>query len=327
MNDASPPKGPLLCGLDLNLVRALHALLREESISHAAQVLGITQAAASNALRRLREHFRDELRVRQGSRMELTPLALILQERAAEAMWAISRALEEPRAFDPALAQGVFRVATSDHVEAILLEPLARKLRTRAPGLRLRVEPFVADSGTHLLRGELDAVIAPRAALPESLRAVTLREEPYLAVLRQGHPALRRGLNLARFASLEHVAVSPSGGRSFAVDAALAALGQQREIARVVPNFSQALLLVAESDLIAVLPRSFAERFAARLRLCLVPVPLALAPARLALGWSPARHAEPLHAWMRQQLAESAHLPDAPPSPAQNAQQRTKKER
>jgi DNA-binding transcriptional LysR family regulator len=301
------PLGPLLRDLDLNLVRALHALLHEDSVSRAADSLGITQAAASNALRRLRVHFNDELRVRRGAVMERTLLATTLQPLAAAAMWAISRALEEPRAFDPLRAEGVLRVATSDHVEAVLLEPLARVLRKAAPGVKLRVEPFVANAGERLLGGELEFVLAPQPSFPEALRASKLFEEPYLAVLRKQHPVLRAGLSLKRFAALEHIAVSPTGGRAFAVDTALAAVGYTRNVVRVVSGFSQAVLLVAESDLIAVLPRSFAERFADRLRLVLVAPPLRLPPSRIDVGWSPSRHSDPLLVWARQQMSQSAN--------------------
>lgn len=306
MNDETPD-GPLLEGIDLNLLRALHALLREDSISRAAQALGISQAAASNALRRLRAHFHDDLRVRRGSRMAWTPLAQSLRPLAAAAMWSAARVLDEPRSFAPHLAVGTWRVATSDHVDAVLLESFTRQLAPRAPGLRLQVEPFVASSGERLLLGALDLVLAPRAALPEGIRAARLFEEPYVVVVRRGHPAARHTLSVDRFASLAHIAVSPAGGTRFAVDTALAALGKARAVSRVVPSFSQALLLVSVSDAAAVLPRSFAERFAAQLRLALLPVPLHLPPVRVDMGWAPSRQGEPLHLWMRGQLRELAH--------------------
>jgi len=59
-----------LANLDLNLVVAL----RERSVTHAAERLGVTQPAASAALARLRRHFGDELLIRD--RGEYTPTAL-----------------------------------------------------------------------------------------------------------------------------------------------------------------------------------------------------------------------------------------------------------
>ena len=64
---------------DLNHGRALHQLLEEAHVARAAKGLGITPAAASNALRRLREEFEDPLLVRQGRTLVRTPLAEALR--------------------------------------------------------------------------------------------------------------------------------------------------------------------------------------------------------------------------------------------------------
>ena len=65
-----------LNSLDLNLLVALDALLREASVSRAAMRIGLSQPAASHALQRLRDLIGDPLLVRNGARMELTPRAL-----------------------------------------------------------------------------------------------------------------------------------------------------------------------------------------------------------------------------------------------------------
>ena len=61
--------------LDLNLLVALDALLKERSISRAAERLHLSQSATSNALARLREYFDDQLLVQVGRKMEPTPRA------------------------------------------------------------------------------------------------------------------------------------------------------------------------------------------------------------------------------------------------------------
>ena len=53
-----------LANLDLNLLVALRELVRERSVTRAAERLGVTQPAASAALSRLRRHFGDELLIR-----------------------------------------------------------------------------------------------------------------------------------------------------------------------------------------------------------------------------------------------------------------------
>ncbi len=61
--------------LDLNLLVALDALLGEQSVTRAAEVLQRSQPALSASLKRLRHQFQDDLLVRVGNHYELTPLA------------------------------------------------------------------------------------------------------------------------------------------------------------------------------------------------------------------------------------------------------------
>jgi DNA-binding transcriptional LysR family regulator len=64
-----------LGGIDLNLLLVLQALLEECSVTRAAIRVGVPQPTVSNALARLRRHYRDELLVRSGNGYVLTPLA------------------------------------------------------------------------------------------------------------------------------------------------------------------------------------------------------------------------------------------------------------
>ena len=75
-----------LAELDLNLLVALDALLREANVSRAAMRIGLSQPAASHALQRLREVLGDPLLVRTGARMELTPRAQGLRGPLAQAL-------------------------------------------------------------------------------------------------------------------------------------------------------------------------------------------------------------------------------------------------
>lgn len=303
----------MLLNVDLNLLRSLHALLEAGSVTGAAQSLGITQAAASNALRRLREHLGDELLVRSGSRMRPTPLAERLHPQVIEAMRAAAQVLGEPAPFVPAEAQAQLWVATSDHVETLVLEPLVAHLGRLAPGVSVRVEPFSPASVDRVRSGAVDLVLAPRAHMNEPLRVTRVLEEPYAAVVRRRHPALdgeQAAMSLQCFTEVEHVMVSPSGSgttaTATATDKALRALGRSRTVARIVPSFSQALLLVSTSDLLTIVPWSFAARFAGRLRLAVLQAPVELEPSRIDAGWSERLHDDPLHGWFRQQVVDVA---------------------
>src|SRR5439155_9131143 len=87
--------------LDLNLLVALDALLKEANVSRAAMRIGLSQPATSHALQRLRELIGDPLLVRSGARMELTPRAQALRAPLAQALDQV-RSLFIPDEFDAA---------------------------------------------------------------------------------------------------------------------------------------------------------------------------------------------------------------------------------
>src|SRR5689334_6348769 len=80
-----------LGGIDLNLLVVLQALLEEGNVTRAGVRLGMPQPAVSNALARLRRHYRDELLVRAGNGYELTPLARSLLPAVQESTRHIGR--------------------------------------------------------------------------------------------------------------------------------------------------------------------------------------------------------------------------------------------
>jgi DNA-binding transcriptional LysR family regulator len=286
-------------------------------VTAAAGHLGITQAAASNALRRLREHFGDPLLVRSGRGLRATPLAERLERLAAAALEAAGAALAPPAAFDPRAAAGVVRVATSDHVDMVVLEPLRRVLAREAPGVALRLEPFAASAPGRALDGALDLLLAPRTQLPEELRVARLLEEPLVVVSRRGHAVSRAGLTAAQLVAHEHIVVTPTGQPgATALDRALAREGLERRVVRYVTSFASALLIVAASELVGVVPRSIAALHQRRLGLALATPPLALPPVRIDAAWGLPVHRDPLHAWVRRRAIEVAAAVSARPQAA-----------
>ncbi len=296
--------------VDLNLLRVLDALLTTHSVSTGARTLGITQAAASNALNRLREHFGDELLLRSGQKMVPTPLAEELAPLAVAAMEMAARVLaRSAAAFDPARANAQLRIATSDHVDALVVEPLAKALAVEAPGVSLVVEAFTRSAADRASQGELGLVMIPRTRMAEELHAAHLFSEPYAVVVRKAHLATRALLSPRVFAELRHVVVSPGGGRAMTViDAALDGHGLRRVVVRSVPVSSQALLLVAESDCVTTIPRSFAVRYAERLGLAVLRPPIEVPMLRIDCGWGAKFHDDPLHKWIRRRAMEIARI-------------------
>ena len=123
--------------LDLNLLRVFEALHAERHVTRAGARLGLTQSAVSNALKRLRLVFQDDLFQRTPRGMEPTALARELASPVATALDAVRAALDLNRPFDPARAQETFRIGVSDQAEFVLGPPLVGILGREAPGVTL----------------------------------------------------------------------------------------------------------------------------------------------------------------------------------------------
>src|SRR6185436_19697698 len=108
---------------DLNLLRALLAMIDTGSVTRAAEVVAVSQPAMSRILARLREDFGDPLLVRSGAGMKRTPRAEALADPIRALLKQVAT-LYDGVSFDPATARRVFRAAIPDVVAATVLAPL-----------------------------------------------------------------------------------------------------------------------------------------------------------------------------------------------------------
>src|SRR5262245_45047990 len=95
---------------DLNLLPVFLALMEERSVTRAAERLGITQPALSNALGRLREMLMDPLFIRERYGMQPTQKAEELAPVIAQALATLDGVIRGQQAFDPANASQLFTV-------------------------------------------------------------------------------------------------------------------------------------------------------------------------------------------------------------------------
>ena len=103
-----------------------------------------------------------------------------------------------------------------------------------------------------------------------------LYEEGFVIAVRAGHP-LADDPTLERYCELQHLVISLTGDPHGFVDELLTKQGRSRGIALTVPNFLFALAIIAETDLIATLPRRFVTMHAGRFGLLSLEPPLPLA--------------------------------------------------
>lgn len=307
-----------LRGIDTNLLVILDALLEQRSVSRAAQRLGLTPSAVSHALGRLRDLFGDELLVRAGRSMAPTARAETLQPRLRTLMEDLQGLLASDDV-DPATLRRTFRLVASDHFERLILGPLSARLAQSAPDAGLHVRYVSTDKTARLRDGSVDLVVGRWTAPPADLLVEPLLTDGFVTLLREGHPAAapEGPLDLDDFLALDHILVAPLGGSTGIVDDALARLGRERRITRIVPGHTSAPHLAAASDLAVTLSWRIAAPACALggLVMCRPPAELELQPYSVDLGWHRRADNDPAHRWLRRQLHEVAA--ELPPLPAE----------
>jgi DNA-binding transcriptional LysR family regulator len=298
-------------------------VMAERSLTRAARNLALTQPAVSNALRRLRDTLGDELVRRSGQGMEPTPRALLLWPAVRDALRQLQQSLA-PSRFDPAQADTTFVLAMADATAAELVPRLVDIIEAEAPGVSLRVVPLATrdprklldDEAIDLAVGYFPAVVADLTARAQVGKAVAfatqrLYDGEYVCVMRADHPLASGPLTLNRFCAARHLLVSFSGRPFGFIDEALATLGRERRVVLTVNQFFTAGRVVANSNLLTVLPRHFVGVTGIADALVLRKLPFAIPAVHVDALWHGRRDQDSAHRWLRNTIRRSAQLPAA----------------
>lgn len=298
--------------IDLHLIRVLHTVIHERSVSRAAVRLASSQPAVSAQLRRLRRLTGDPLLVRAGQQMHPTETALqllgpaerLLQE--AEQLFGRHRAQQRRASFDPARAEGLFRVAASDYLDPLFLPRLVARLKREAPGMRLELLPLTQDYDyrRHLAAGDVDLVVGNWLEPPEELHLARLVSDEIVCLVAERHPhAGGRGWTRERYLEQEHVAPMPlSPGALGVIDEHLRQQGARRHIVVRASHFSLIPLMVADSLLVLTTGRLFCSRYVGTLPVKIVRCPVGFPPLTYYQLWHDLTHAAPSQRWLREQV-------------------------
>jgi len=291
---------------DLNLLLTLEALLIEQNVTRAAQRLHLSQPAVSAQLRRLRTLFNDPLFIPLQRGMAPTSKALELLEPLRRSLDQLRATVSEHHHFDPEATALDVNIACTDYVQAALAQPFVLMLRQRFPGVRVALHHLDPNGlEAKLAKGEIDLALMTPGEEQSRLRSRHLFDERYVLIGRRGHPVLRPGISVAQFCTLEHVIVSLGGGAfSTPLDVGLAALGHRRKVVLSASSFLFVPGIVAQSDLVALVPARLVSDAAVMLDMvdCAFPIP----GFSVSMLWHERHHGHHAQRWLRAMIAEFA---------------------
>lgn len=305
--------------VDLNLLKYLDALLRENSVTRAAEQLGITQPAMSNGLKRLRELFGDPLLIRTSEGMTPSERALELAPLVRQALVQIEQMLLPEEGFRPEQSRRVFRIMTSDYAESTLVPHLVRRLRAEAPNVVLDFLTPSDVSYEDMDQGRVDMAINRFNEIPQSFHQVTLWKDSFSCLLSRDNPAAQ-DFTLENYLAAKHIWVSKTGfGVGFGmnpeklgglgwIDQALLQMGHTRKISIFTRHYQMPALLAMNNDLVATLPSRVAQMQAQDPQLIIKQPPFAIPQFELKMAWSPLLHHNVAHRWLRQLIQREAEV-------------------
>jgi len=291
--------------VDLNLLVVFNELQKHGRVSAVAQSLGISQPGVSNALARLRKLLGDELFLRTSRGMVPTPYAESLAQPIADALSALLVTLSARARFDPARSERAFVIGVNDVGETYFLPRLMRALDGAAPGVTIRtVRTTSIDVKDEMERGRIDLAMGFLPGLKSGFFQRKLFSQPYVCVFRRGHPLARTGVSAKQFRAAEHVAIVSEGTGHGVVDEVIEQAGIRRRLRLTVPHFMAVGPVLAATDMIAVVPRRFADCACEPFGLATAPCPVKIPESVINVFWHARSHREPANQWLRQVVVD-----------------------
>ncbi|MFE5242649.1 MULTISPECIES: LysR family transcriptional regulator [unclassified Streptomyces] len=289
-----------LASVNLNLLVPLLALLEERSVTRAAERVGLSQPAMSHALGRMRRLLDDDIVVRQGTGVRLTPRALELVAPLRAALQQTARVVNFP-GFDPAHDRRVITVAMMTSTAYVIGPPLARLVAERAPNATLRVRTITMPTEAVFTDEGVDVVLMSDIFSSPYPRE-RLYDDRWVVVASLDSPPEASALDL--LTSLPHVVFDAE--RRVAPYSVLDQEGVVYRVGRLVSDNVLIPRLVACSGGVALQRFRLASAMGTAAGLRIEEFPFPLHGVGIDAVWNPGLSDQVFIEWLRDVLREAA---------------------
>jgi DNA-binding transcriptional LysR family regulator len=289
---------------DLNLLVVFTVVAEERNVTRAAARLLLSQPAVSRALQRLRDMFHDDLLIRSSSGYEPTPKGQRLLHELESSLPRLDRLLSGAE-FDPATEETAFRIAGTDHAAHLICPLLCRTVLPRALKIYFDYLPLHDGTFEAMEKGRIDLVlIADDGTAPAHFAKEVIFEVDFVCVVAK-KSRFSKALTLKQYLSAEHIGVGILGGVQNVPEQRLASVGAKRHCRIWVPFHTTAMRSVAETSLVATIPRRIAESAASNRAIRIVKAPAVLGTFKYLMAWHPRMNSDAAHNWLRSIVREA----------------------
>ncbi|MDP3138969.1 MAG: LysR family transcriptional regulator [Burkholderiaceae bacterium] len=292
--------------MDLEWIEVFNEVYKSGSVSRTADNLGISQAAASNALKKLRDYFGDPLFARTARGMSPTPRCQRIFPALQDIAYKLAQVRDSVLTFDPASAQRTFRICLTDVSEVVVLPQILDYIGLHAPHVKIETEIISSSSAQRLADGEVDIAVGYMPRLQAGFYQQVLSQQDFVCLVSKNHPRIGHRLSAKAFIAEGHTVVSSSVTEQTIVAKALARMGIERRNVVSLTGFLATARIVAHSDLIAVVPRALGEVITVQRPVRLMELPFTLPGYSVKQYWHKRFHADPACIWLRRLIAQLA---------------------
>ncbi|MEM9103154.1 MAG: LysR family transcriptional regulator [Pseudomonadota bacterium] len=286
--------------LDGNSIRTFLTVLEEESVSKAAERLGISQSAVSHSLEKLRAVFDDPLFVRSGRGIKATERAIELKKPAEQILENL-KFLMHKRSFDPQKSLIELTVAANDFQRNLIFPRLCRAWQASNIQSRVSFIPSGIPNTEMLRRRECDLMITPFPPEGPDIFQIKLFDDKIIIFYDSRYR--KAPLTLEEFRKAQFVEVLFNGMKTSLCSLPKEQLKHLQLPVISVPTFDAVKPFILGGPMITAAASSikncgFEELDTAQL-------PFEAPSINMYLVWHKRDHKDPAHQWIRMQIIET----------------------
>ncbi|WP_437882397.1 LysR family transcriptional regulator [Pseudomonas sp. LRF_L74] len=287
--------------LDINLLATFKMLFEERSVSRSAIRLGVTQAAVSTQLAKLRKHYENQLFVFSGREMEPTAFACELAGPVDSLMRSADQLLAVRNSFDPRSTKRRFRIQAGEIETITLLSKVNLRLLQEAPG----IQTAIAVSAPNLKHTDL--AIVPVEMQVEEMLYANLYQDHYVCLVWRDCQEFGDTLSLEEYRKAVHILRrNPRNGTPDWIGRWLTRQGLRPNEGPMVEATANVPFLLEGTPYVATVLSRFAQLMASRFPLRILELPADVPVQNFLLQWYPSLNEDPAGMWLRDLIQEAA---------------------
>ena len=286
-----------LVRMDLNLLPILDTLLNEKSVSKTADKLNVTPPAISKSLNKIRDTFQDQLLVRSGMSLELTPLAVRLKPQLRELLDNIQHALHQNIELNGKELPRSFNIVTND----ILMSKLSYKLMKKSIQENSNhIFNFNYDNAAScVLRSEdIDLYIGEDKSLSPEVKIRTIGHSDCVFIATRDHPVFLMEKSLKSLK--EFILIVPKNRLKEEMESLYRERGYKRKIHGISAGYLPIIENIIQTGSLGIVPMYVVDVLQRmNIEVDFFKPDFMLPKVRIIQAWHPRYHNCTSHKWLR----------------------------